>query len=440
MWFLKDNTLPWLWGKGKELASSPLYRNTFYLWLHAGIFNLTGFIFWALAARLYTAEAVGFGAATFAALSLMALLSNLGLGYGLIRFMPEATDRPLLINSSFTLGGLAALLVSAIFLSGLSLWSPKLLALHQPVYWAAFMLFALAISLSMLVDHAFLAGREARFVLIKNLVVGLGRLGLVLGLAGLLPQSGIIAAVGIAALGSLLIAIPLLRHLYPGYTPRPSLDRPSLSQVVPFSLGNYLSQLLLESPNLLLPLMVVNLLGIESAAYFFIAWLLGSQLLSATAQLAMSVFMEGSHQRGELLNLTARGLFLALALAVVGIALFFVWGDELLRIFGREYSRQGQDLLKVVSLASLPGIATQLYLGVERVRRRTRALLLTSGAVAAVTLAVSYLLLPRLGLVGAGVGLLAGQGTGALIALGRSLPHRREVLKSLKAPGLWPQG
>ena len=85
--------------KIKSLLRIPLYLNAAYLML-ANLANaLFGFVFWIIAARLYTAEAVGVASAILSAASLLTMLSSLGLGYGLIRFLKSSNNPTILINS-----------------------------------------------------------------------------------------------------------------------------------------------------------------------------------------------------------------------------------------------------------------------------------------------------------------------------------------------------
>src|SRR3954447_8844939 len=49
-----------------------------------------GFLFWLLAARVYSPAQVGLGAAAISALTLLTTIGEMGLGTALIRFLPGA--------------------------------------------------------------------------------------------------------------------------------------------------------------------------------------------------------------------------------------------------------------------------------------------------------------------------------------------------------------
>ncbi|MDV3104087.1 lipopolysaccharide biosynthesis protein [Thermococcus waiotapuensis] len=72
---------------------SPLYRNSIYISLSSLTTALAGFIFWAIAARLYPEGDVGVASAVVSALNLTFQLSMLGMGSSLIRFYPEYREK-----------------------------------------------------------------------------------------------------------------------------------------------------------------------------------------------------------------------------------------------------------------------------------------------------------------------------------------------------------
>ena len=117
--------------------------------------------------------------------------------------------------------------------------------------------------------------------------------------------------------------------------------------------------------------------------------------------------------------------FLALIL-VPAVLIFILVADKLLLVFGREYSEAGAHLLWLLSPASLPGSVNLLYLGVARVEKKLGDIIWVTGSIALGTLVLSYILLPHLGIVGAGVGWLGAQ-TGVALAVGPRLVKRLKL-------------
>ena len=114
--------------KLRQLWHIPLYSNAFYLMAANAAAALLGFIFWIVVARFYSPEDVGLASAAIAALGLLAAISYLGLGMGLIRFLPQSGENAdSMINTVLTIGTLSSIVAVFIFIAGLGFWSPALL-------------------------------------------------------------------------------------------------------------------------------------------------------------------------------------------------------------------------------------------------------------------------------------------------------------------------
>ena len=110
----------------RHQIKDPLYRNSLLLMASTAMTSGLGFFFWMVVARYYTEYEVGIAAAIISAVSVLALISSLGLNVALIRFLAKAEKPVEMINSFFTINVLIALVVSGIFIAGLDLWSPAI--------------------------------------------------------------------------------------------------------------------------------------------------------------------------------------------------------------------------------------------------------------------------------------------------------------------------
>ncbi|HUV45338.1 MAG TPA: oligosaccharide flippase family protein [Dehalococcoidales bacterium] len=402
-------TVPIKWIR--ELLRVSLYRNAGYLMLASGVNSLAGFVFWAVAARLYPAEGVGLAAAAISAIGLLALLSTLGMDYGLIRFLPGSGDKAKnILNSCFTLSGLVSVALAVIFLAGLKLWSPALLRIQQnPVFFISFVIFALAAVYRVFAERTFIAGRRAGFALTQGLVFNLLRFIPLVALAPLFNVFGIFASWGIGLGLAVIVSIPfLIPRVQPGYRPAPKIDRKSIGNMMHFSFANYGANIFWAIPILCLPLMVVNLLGAEANAYFYIGWALGYLLVSIPVTVSFSLFAEGSHSEEQLGHNIDRSLRLLLVLVPV-IAIVFLAGERVLALFGSAYAENATTLLWVLAVSAIPVGLNHTYFTVKRVQKRMRGVIGLSAFIAVVTMVLSYLLLPRVGIIGAGISWLIPQ-------------------------------
>ena len=402
----------------RRLLAMPLYTNVLYLWGNMLVVAIGGLVFWALVAALYRPDQVGLAAAAISALSLLAMVSTLGLGMGLVSYLPRAGHRgPPLLNSALLASSAGGVLLAAVFLAGVSLWSPELQFLRgQELYALGFVVFTVLLTVTYVQDQALIALRSARYVFVKSVVFQLARGLLPLVLVLFLSTFGIVAAMGFASLLAAVFGMGALTRAQAGYRPSFALEMEPLRRMLRFSVANHIADLAAVMPSLLLPIVVIHVLNPEAGAYFYAGWFLSQVFLGVSAYAALSLFAEGSHDGAALAGLTRHALALAVGVAAAVSAVIFVSADRLLLLFGRDYSTEATNLLRLVALAGLPAAITNVYLGVERVRRGLAWLLGTSLLVASVTLATSYVLLGPLGITGAGVGLLAGQGLGAAIS------------------------
>jgi O-antigen/teichoic acid export membrane protein len=413
-------------GQGlRSLYGVSLYRNAVYLVVNAAVLAVAGFFFWMVAARLYPTEAVGLSSAAISALGLLALLSTLGLEYGLIRFLPSSgQNAQALINSCFSIGALVSLALSLIFLAGLDIWSPALSPLRQsPVFFLAFVVFAVAGTLNIFVHQSFVAERRARFALARGLIFGIVRFIPLIALAtfhafGIFTSWGI--ALFVAAAAGIFLFLPRIRK---GYRPFPTVRRGVVNEMVHFSVANYAVSIFWTMTGFILPLIVLNLLGAEQTAYFYIAWTIGNILLMVPAATSLSLFAEGSYNEERLAGDVRRSLKLILLILIVAIIIIFALGDRILLLFGAAYSESATKLLWLLALSALPASINYVYFSMKRVEMRMRSVVALTAFTAAATMGLSYVLFPRVGIAGAGIAWLASQIVVALVA-GRELWKR----------------
>jgi O-antigen/teichoic acid export membrane protein len=403
--------------KLRQVLHVSLYSNAFYLMVASATTAVFGFAFWLIAARFYPAEAVGLASAVIAAMGLLASFANLGIGYGLIRFLPHSDAKANnLLNSSFTISILASLLASLIFLSGLGFWSTALLFLRQePLLIAAFVVFTIAFTLGATAGEALIAERRAGFLLVRGVIFNVLRLSLVILLVGAFHSFGIFGSWGISLWVALLFNIFLfLPRVQIGYRPRPTISK-EINEMIHFSFGNYIANLLRGAPSLILPIMVINLLGAELTAYFSIASMIGGTLGTVAENTSMSLFAEGSYEEEKLGLNVRRSLKLILLILVPTVILALAFADKLLLAFGSPYSESATTLLRILILSTLPLAVNTVYLFVKRVEKKLNILIAVYAFIAVITLALTYILLPTMGITGAGIAWLSSNGVVAVV-------------------------
>jgi O-antigen/teichoic acid export membrane protein len=412
----------------KQLWGIPLYSNAFYLMVTGLLTSFLGFAFWIVVARFYSAADVGLASAAISAMGLVAAFAHLGLGIGLIRFLPHSGEKAnSLINTALTIGTLASILGVIIFIAGLGIWSPALLFIRQsPIYLAAFVIFTVVSVTLSLTGESFIGKRRAGFVVGQNLALSVLRLILPVILATFFHSFGIFASWGISLLVALLVSMFLfLPRAQSGYKPFFTINKKVVNEIMHFSFANYIGNLLWGLPATILPIMMLNLLGAEPTAYFYVAWAIANAFSLVSGASSLSLLAEGSYDEGRLASNTWRSLKVTFLILVPAVILLLVIADKLLLLFGSSYSENATTLLRILGVSILPCAVTNIFLSIKRVEKKLKAIVGLTAFVAIATLSLTYLLLPIMGTNGAGIAWLSAQGIIALTIVARWLKGKQ---------------
>jgi O-antigen/teichoic acid export membrane protein len=354
---------------------------------------------------------------------LLSGLSGLGLGDGLVRFLPDERFPSRLLNTVLTFNAATALLFACGYLLSLEIWSPSLAVLRQNTFYAVgFLAYTIAMALVPMIQMAYVAHRQAGCALIQTCVVHGGRLLLV----SVTSSLGTMGLVGSGALSVVLAVALSLSALLPRvgteYRFKFSLHRADLARILPYSLSTYIAALLSQNAHVVLPLLTLEVLGAAASGYAYIAWMLGVLLSSPGLALANSAFAEGSHapERMPAILSRAAGLGLAVTIpAAIGLGVLAPW---LLRtLFGSTYAQEGAGLLRWLAMAAPLAVLSKLYFTHLRVYKRMGLLILLSAIVVVITLGVAALWMPRYGIAASGFGWLIGNSVVVIAALGSVL-------------------
>jgi O-antigen/teichoic acid export membrane protein len=265
----------------------------------------------------------------------------------------------------------------------------------------------------------------------KKLVVGVLRIPLVVLLSGIGSAFSVLAAHGLAVLiGTFLVLIFFLPRCTGRLRPPVALDVWRLAPLAPFAVSNLVSQLLTVLAWQLLPLPVIALAGAEAAGFFYVAWTIVGIVLTMTQHLALSLFAEGSHDQHGFRPQAQGALIIGVMLGGLFTVLMYFLGDVVLMLFGEDYVDRSSILLKVLAAATPMAAMTHVYLSIERVYQRLIPLVAVSVIVIIVMLGAIAVLVPRLGIVGAGYGVVAGYGVGALLSLLLLYPRMNRMKRS----------
>ncbi len=416
-------SLAWAIGaRARGARADSLLRNSLYIMTTTVVTSLLGYVYWIVAARTYPARDVGLGSALLAAITLASGLTNLGLGQTLVHLLPQRASGPLwsrTVNAAFGVAGTTGLFAGGVAVLVLPLASPQLaVAGRDPIYMIAVVLGVPLWTISSLLDSLFVAERAAGNMLVRNVFFAMLKIPLLLvpllGLRLLAPLAILgswVVASAVAALVSFVVLIPRLRR---GYRPvvhgLVAQVRPMLSLFA----GHHLINLGSVASVYLLQILVSVRLSTADNAYFYTTWMLGGFFFTLETSVASSLFAEGAHG-GDLGRKVRTSALVIGALLIPAMILFLVVGRYLMGVFGPGYREHGTALLTLLVVAAIPDGITNVYVSVLRVRRRLWEAATLNLGMAALTIALAWPLLPRLGIEGAGWAWLIAQVAGSCV-------------------------
>ena len=294
------------------LTRIPLYRSSFALILTTAANAGLGLIFWTLAARLYSTEEVGRGAAAVAALQLASMIGCTGLTPALVRLLPPSRAGTMrLVLGTYAAGVSVAVLAGLCVIVATNLGVEEL-AVPGYVYLLAIPIFALFT----LQDGVLIGLRREGLVPVENAAYGVVKIALLIAFSTA-GAWGIFVSWSITAL---LLVIPVNLLLFIRFIPVhprgiPNRTRSSalaISFVSPAAITS--SGLLMALPDFLMPIIVLQVEGAAENAFFFAAWSLVWPLRLIASNIANAFTAQAAEDDSRARDLLMKAGLLTLAI------------------------------------------------------------------------------------------------------------------------------
>jgi O-antigen/teichoic acid export membrane protein len=368
-----QNDIPQLTG----YLRNSLFRNSFYLIANTAATSVLGFFFWMIVARFYSEADVGLASAITSAMSMVANLGLAGFNITLIRYLAKS-NRPLdLINTCLNLSAVLSVIIGTVFIIGLDYWSPIMIFIkHNIIFSAAFVVFGAVTSLSLIIDSIYIAGRKSQFVLIKNVIISSTKILLPILLVLFFRSFGIVAAWGIATAFALVISLWFfVPYTYNHFRLRPLIDLSLMRGLWSYSFGNFFASTISLLPGWILPIIVVNVLGPEQNAHYYVAWMISSLLSAIPIASSNSLFAEGARFEENLWINFRRTLKFNYLLLIPSSLIFIILSSFILSFFGVNYSVNGATLLKLLAISALFNGIIHPYFTILRIQSKIKELI-----------------------------------------------------------------
>ncbi|MDA8317264.1 MAG: oligosaccharide flippase family protein [Actinomycetota bacterium] len=390
--------------------------NALSLLASTGITALLGFVFWSVSTHLYAPAAVGRAAAEISAMTLLAALAKLDLAHLYPRFLPEAgirSRRFVLLGyaGAGALGlmlavGFVALGFGRHILSGGA--TGAVIFVGAVVLWVVFGI----------QDAVLLGLRAAVWIPIENSTFAMAKLALLFALVGAGAAGLFLGWVIPVVAGVIVINVYLFSRLIPrheaisaGKSRLP--DRRTLGR---FVAGDSLASHTTVLTRSLLPVLVVDRLGAQAGAYFYIPWLIATTLPVMVWSVSTSFLVEAATDPGRTRALILRSIRLAMVVLMPCAIVLFVAAPLILEVLAPGYASHAATLLRLVAVAAVLGALSSLYTTLVRLEaRRIWRLAALEIVYNLVLIGGTLLLFGPLGIEAPGVALLAAAGVSAAI-------------------------
>ncbi|MGP0002579.1 MAG: lipopolysaccharide biosynthesis protein, partial [Acetobacteraceae bacterium] len=170
----------------KRIREDQMTWNSLYLVLNTGLQAAFGFMFWIVAAHLFSVGEVGRATALVSASSLIGSVTLFGLNTGIGRYLPDSHNPHALISCSLTLVAACGAVGALLYILLTPFIAPKLSFVEKsPALTVGFALITSTNALNTLTDSVFVASRRAKYsTFTDGIVGGIGKVIFAFALAG----------------------------------------------------------------------------------------------------------------------------------------------------------------------------------------------------------------------------------------------------------------
>jgi O-antigen/teichoic acid export membrane protein len=340
---------------------------------------------WGLAARLFSASAVGIAGTIVGLSSLATSIGILGLDNGLVRYAARASrPRALMWRILLVGGGLASVVGLVISLIVLSVSQDTQVVSILPALVLLTVTQTTSQTCFQITDASILAARKSEYLAYRAVSYGIAKIVLLFALL----QAGVVglsAAYTLPLLVIMLVSLVLVRRVWPLQNDRGTPVR--LRDVASLSAGNWISGLVYSLPSRVGPALMLIFIGAGPTSYFFIALQLAEVLNYIPEAVSKSLYAHGSIRDRLPASLTASMRRLLAAILVPMVALGVVLAQIGMTIVGGTQYGAHYLALQLFLLATLPKAGIQIYKAQFNVDRRPLALIVLGGTLGISTVA-----------------------------------------------------
>jgi len=333
-----------------------------------------GFVYWWIAARHFSPEAIGIASACISAMMLLGSFCVLGLGTLLITELPRQPGQEAsLISTALLVVGLVGGGTGLAF----ALLAPYAIAGFQPLRASGLhsFIFAVGVSLNaitLVLDQALIGLLRGSLQLWRNTLFAIIKLVTLFWVGSWLSQDIGIALYAMWAISSsismlvLIVPIALKKKGVKRYVPQWGL----LRKLGGAAIQHHLLNLTLQFPTQVLPLLVTALLSAKMNAWFYVSWMIVSFVFIVPGALTTVLHAMNSAQQSTLAHKARVTIGLAVLTSILTNVVLQFGTTQVLGIFGSSYAENAAWCLRILALAAFPLIIKNHYISICRIQDR----------------------------------------------------------------------
>jgi O-antigen/teichoic acid export membrane protein len=358
-----------------------LLRNAGSLAATTGLTSVFGVVFWIIAARAFSQQAVGYGSTAISAMTLLGTVGMFGLGTMLIGELPRLKQKGGLFTATLLASGFGSLILGLGFPLVASAFGG-----HFPEITgtpARLALFAGGVALTgatLVLDEGTIGLLRGGVQLSRNLAMAAIKLAALPAAAVVLHDEFGVGLLLSWVLGTLLSLVPTAIMLSRGgsrIVHRP--DWGLLRRLGRVAMAHNWLNLAIATPPKLIPVLVTAVVSPSAEAAFYVAWMMASFLFMVPASLSTVLFAIASATPDLIAEKLRFVLRLSVMIGLPAMAALALGAHFALSIFGANYAQLATVPLWLLIIGYLPGLPKAQYIAVCRATGRVTqaAVLLT---------------------------------------------------------------
>ena len=368
-----------------------------------GLTSALGLAYWDLAARLFSQQAVGYGAGAVSVMTLLSSFGVFGLSTLLIGSLPGRTgNRSGLIWAAVFAAGVGSLILSVGFIFVAPYFTTHFsTVIGTPLHAALLCAGVVLTTASAVFDAAAIGLLRGGLQLTRNMAFAVVKLLTLIGVATVLHYT-----LGIGLFLSWVAAIPvslLVVAAQLGLQHERFLRRPEWGVLKSFggtvAAHNWLN-LAISAPGLLVPVLAASILLPSANAGFYAAWTICSFLYVLPGHVSTVLFAVASGDSDGMARQLRLSLRISILLGIPGMAILGFGARYILQIFGSGYADVATLPMQLLVLTYLPAIPGSFYVAVCRANGKLTRAATVLTAFAVVNVIASVIGCLRGGLVG----------------------------------------